>query len=242
MEMIVGESDEDFLSRWSRRKADQKGSEPAPSAEPPAASPEGADLPEGTDSGEAPDEAAIVAELPDIESLDKESDFSAFMKQGVPDALRRQALRKLWKVNPVFGFLDGMNDYDEDFTITTSIAGGVKTLYQVGKGMVREEEEEEEKEDTGPADSEEPEAVEADQPDDPTPDEPDLVADESAEKPEAEEAKASEDRHGASEAASAFAGNDRSESGTEPASSAGLPSKDPVSGSAVQRRWGGFRT
>lgn len=71
----------------------------------------------------APDEAlsvedAAIAEemgLPDISTLEEESDFSVFIRDGVPDKLRRLALRKLWASNPLFGFRDGMNDYDEDF-------------------------------------------------------------------------------------------------------------------------------
>ncbi len=135
----MAERDDDFLSRWSRRKGDAKTArlEVEPSGSDP--------MPGETDAAQesqVPDEAEIVAQLPDIESLDKESDFSVFMKQGVPAALRRRALRKLWTVNPVFSFLDGMNEYDEDYTMAASITEGVKTVYQVGKGMVREEEEE----------------------------------------------------------------------------------------------------
>jgi len=65
------------------------------------------------------EERAIAAEmnLPDIDTLEEESDFRVFMSDGVPDKLRRLALRKLWSSNPLFGFRDGLNDYDEDFTM-----------------------------------------------------------------------------------------------------------------------------
>ena len=94
-----------------------------------------------TPPAEAQDEADIVAQLPDIESLNETSDFTVFMKEGVPQALKRRALRKLWRVNPAFSFLDGMNEYDEDFTIVSSEP--VKTIYQVGKGMLGNRDEEE---------------------------------------------------------------------------------------------------
>jgi hypothetical protein len=58
----------------------------------------------------------------------------------VPEQLRKRALRKLWRLNPVFANLDGLNDYDEDFTDAAAVLEGVKTLYQVGKGMVTPEE------------------------------------------------------------------------------------------------------
>ncbi len=55
--------------------------------------------------------------LPAIEDIKEESDFSAFMANGVPEKLKRLALRRLWSAVPLFGFRDGMNDYDEDFTL-----------------------------------------------------------------------------------------------------------------------------
>lgn len=130
----MADSDDSFVSRWSRRKQ--------------AGRPETAEqdkalvVPEAPDGGEpVPRETAasdeLVAALPDIETLTEESDFTAFLQQGVPEALRRKALRRLWRLNPVFANLDGLNDYDEDFTLATSaLQGAIKTIYQVGKGMV----------------------------------------------------------------------------------------------------------
>ena len=43
------------------------------------------------------------------------SDFSGFLSAGVSDALRQQALRKLFGL-PMCQVLDGLNDYDDDFT------------------------------------------------------------------------------------------------------------------------------
>jgi len=55
----------------------------------------------------------------------------------VPERLRRRALRQLWRLNPVLANLDGLNDYDGDFTNAATDAPGVKTAYQVGKGLLR---------------------------------------------------------------------------------------------------------
>ena len=220
----MSEPDDKFLSRWSRRKAEAQSAEPAPS---PDAS---TDQTAGTDAEQTPDEAAIVADLPDIDSLDKDSDFSAFMKQGVPQALRRQALRKLWKVNPVFGILDGMNEYDEDFTITTAIGESVKTIYQVGKGMVREEEE--------PVTAEAAD-VESEAADSARPEEPEVTAD-----PDADVAAevSTEDQHAAAEPAPEITETDGTAEEAAPAPTVEESAKQPVAGSAAQRRWGGFRT
>lgn len=101
-------ADESFLRRWSRRKLDQDD-EPVP--------PVPAEAVEETDTAADPDSAAAdpPPDLPDIDSLDKDSDFTPFMADGVPEELKRMALRKLWLSDPVFANLDGLNDYDEDF-------------------------------------------------------------------------------------------------------------------------------
>lgn len=132
--------DDGFLSRWSARKqqARREDEEAVPAAEASETSSES--QPDNTAAGA--DEAAFdPKDLPDIDSLDKESDFSVFMHEKVPEALRRRALRRLWRVNPVFSHLDGMNDYDEDYTDAALVVEGLKTVYQVGKGMLVEDEE-----------------------------------------------------------------------------------------------------
>ena len=136
--------DKGFISRWSQRKRDaQETLDPAEQAseKPPGDGAPGAGAldREVADAGRA--EAPFdPADLPDIETLDKDSDFSVFMSEKVPDALRRRALRRLWRVDPSFAFLDGMNDYDEDYTDAALVVEGLKTVYQVGKGMVVAEE------------------------------------------------------------------------------------------------------
>lgn len=60
--------------------------------------------------------AALVIEvdgfdfaLPLIDSLTVDSDFTVFMKPGVPKAVQTMALRKLWRLNPAFGRTDGLD-------------------------------------------------------------------------------------------------------------------------------------
>lgn len=54
-------------------------------------------------------------DMPAIESLDENSDFSAFMSSGVSDKLRNMALKKMFNA-PVFNIRDGLDEYDEDYT------------------------------------------------------------------------------------------------------------------------------
>jgi hypothetical protein len=82
-----------------------------------------------------------AAEAIDITALVYDDDFSPFLKIGVPAALRRQALRTLWRSNPVLANLDGLNDYDEDYRTVTSVAGAIKSTWEAGRGYAARAEE-----------------------------------------------------------------------------------------------------
>ena len=58
--------------------------------------------------------------LPNPEKMKIGDNFKVFLKKNVPEHLKKKALRKLWLTNPIFANLDGMNEYDEDFTLATS--------------------------------------------------------------------------------------------------------------------------
>jgi hypothetical protein len=114
-----------FLERWSRLK--HRAAAKAPAAAPPA--PDGAPPP--TDAA-AED---VLKDLPPVESLGRDSDYRAFMRPGVPEALRNRALQKLWVSDPVYANLDGLVEYGEDFGEPFRAAGVVATLYRVLEGM-----------------------------------------------------------------------------------------------------------
>ena len=126
-------ADEDFLSRWSRRKRDVAAQQDEP-AEPEQELPEAEEREPETDE----EEAALLArlELPRPESLKAGDDFSVFMARGVPEFLRRRALRVLWRSNPVLANLDGLNDYDDDYTSPELTKKVLATAYKVGRGFV----------------------------------------------------------------------------------------------------------
>ena len=110
------ESKESVLSRWSRRKLEARQVEPG-AVEPVEVE---ADSGQTTTNQELPagaDEQPVLtdADMPDVESLSEESDFSPFMSPGVSDELRNLALRKLFRA-PVFNLRDGLDEYDEDYT------------------------------------------------------------------------------------------------------------------------------
>lgn len=155
------------MRRWSRRKGAQtkspkKGPEPAPQAqqtdvaEPTAhmevevtpeepmrgrmiTSPPGGAPTENDQKNAAQGETEVEeSELPDVEEMDGESDFTPFLKKGVSEQLQRKALRKLWLSDPVLANVDGLLDYGDDFTDAAMVIENMKTVYTVGRGMVPE--------------------------------------------------------------------------------------------------------
>lgn len=97
--------DSGFLSRWSRRKAEVREQERV--------------LKPASESAEPVVEAEAgfdPATLPPIDSLTAESDFSVFLKKGVPPALRTAALRKLWVTEPSVVNYKALVEYNWDFT------------------------------------------------------------------------------------------------------------------------------
>ena len=88
-----------------------------------------------------PEEQEIVSQLPPIESLTKDSDYTQFLSEKVPEFIRKRALTVLWRSDPVLANLDGLNDYDENFRlIDTLISAAKDTVYRVGKGHLKNEE------------------------------------------------------------------------------------------------------
>lgn len=83
------------------------------------------------------DDAEILDEmgLPVPEDMQQGDDFAAFMSRDVPEHLRRQALRTLWRSNPVLACVDGLNEYDDDYRAAMLLSEPIKTAYQVGQGM-----------------------------------------------------------------------------------------------------------
>lgn len=113
--------DESFLSRWSRRKTrarDHVEPNEAERALEPAHSAAG-ERTAVPDAGEAFD----ITKLPRVEDLTADSDFAQFLGKGVPEELKRLALRRAWSLDP------GIRDFIEiaenqyDFNAPNTILG-----------------------------------------------------------------------------------------------------------------------
>ena len=137
----MSEHDDGFLKRWSKLKqtgeaADQLTQTPLPAELPEA---QNADTNPVANVGETEVEEALLtdADMPPVESLTESSDFSQFLSEGVSDALRRKALRKLFAL-PEFNIRDGLNDYDDDFS--EFIPLGDTVTYQMKQWLKQEAE------------------------------------------------------------------------------------------------------
>ena len=109
----------------SPRLPDAGDAPAAPGDGVPAVAP-GEDTPAGEDAAK---------DLPPIDGLDKDSDYTPFLGDGVPEKLARAAMRKLWRSDPIFAFRDGLDDYDGDYTIVETIAKAVTS--KAGKAKAK---------------------------------------------------------------------------------------------------------
>jgi Protein of unknown function (DUF3306) len=125
------ESGEGFLGRWARLKR----SRAAEVSEPEVA--EGAAEPEA--------EPFDPASLPALDTLDAVSDYTAFLKPGVPRELRTLALRRAWATDPAITGYKTLADYDWDFNApgygALRVTDNVKDLADRVFGMLKAEEE-----------------------------------------------------------------------------------------------------
>lgn len=132
---------EGFLGRWSRLKSEAR----VPPADGPADAPTTPPEPAAEPDPPPPEvEEAEPLDLPDVETLDAGSDYTAFLDPRVPEETHRQALRKLWASDPAHGFRDGLDDYDGDYTTASLVGSAVKTVYDVVRGYAPAPEEPEE--------------------------------------------------------------------------------------------------
>jgi len=115
-------SDDDFLTRWSRRK--REAAKPEPPDEPVA--PAKADAPQAeTDTAAAPAEAEPVDldSLPSLDSITESTDIKPFLRAGVPEELTRSALRKMWTSDPAIRDFIEIAENQWDFNDPASIPG-----------------------------------------------------------------------------------------------------------------------
>jgi hypothetical protein len=116
------ESEPDFVSRWSRLKQEARhGVDPAAGTGVNGAA-VSVDGDEAGDRQQVSESRLTDEDMPDIASLDYDSDYRDFLSPGVSEQLRKLALRKLFH-NDVFNIRDGLDEYDDDFTQFEKLGG-----------------------------------------------------------------------------------------------------------------------
>lgn len=115
------------LSRWSRLKrggADIQTTSPTVRTEAEVAHPTARRDVGGPGLASAPGGTPLAEEqsaLPALSSISLSEDFTPFMQAKVPQALRQQALKALFK-EPHFNVMDGLDTYIDDYTQFEPIA------------------------------------------------------------------------------------------------------------------------
>jgi hypothetical protein len=111
------DTEESFLQRFHRRKLAARRGEVLPDApEAPVTEPAG-----GNETG-PPEPVLTDDDMPPLDSLSGDSDFSGFLSPGVSEDLRRAALRRLWRVADT-PFTDDLDIYAGDYTQFESLGG-----------------------------------------------------------------------------------------------------------------------
>lgn len=109
--------DESFLGRWSRLKRQDgpdTGSTKADIASSAVKSPE---VPGETETPFDP------ASLPNIDDLTASSDVSVFLRKGVPEHLKRLAMRRAWSLDPAIRDFVEMAENQYDWNVPGGVPG-----------------------------------------------------------------------------------------------------------------------
>ena len=102
----------------------------APGAAEPAVEPD--------DEAELSDEELLAKYgVEDPEVIEDETRLDTLLQGQFPDRIRQMALRRMWRLNPLFRFADEMVEYGENYTDAATVIDGMQTAYQVGKGYLQ---------------------------------------------------------------------------------------------------------
>ena len=128
------------LSRWSRLKRAAAADSANVVQPPPALTCVRAELfeaPPTSDQGNVSlGQAALAnAELPSLSTISLTEDFTPFMQAKVPQALKQQALKALFK-EPHFNVMDGLDIYIDDYTVFEPISPEVMATLSSWKAIM----------------------------------------------------------------------------------------------------------
>jgi hypothetical protein len=119
-----------FLRRWSRLKGGNPQIQPQPQPQPPVTA--------AVPAAPPPTGPAALPTLEEAMRLTPESDYSAFVAQGVDKAVRRLALKKLF-ADPHFNQLDGLDIYMGDYNRADPLPASMLAALRQAQGFLQKE-------------------------------------------------------------------------------------------------------
>ncbi len=125
--------EENFLTRWSRRKSEAAESNAAPAEVPKELTGPLDEQPQKEDTKPAFDPAA----LPALDSIEAGTDITAFLRAGVPSELARAALRRAWAADPAIRDFVGLSENSWDFTADSIPGFGPLSPEDAGELLAR---------------------------------------------------------------------------------------------------------
>ncbi len=124
---------ENFLARWSRRKAEGEPDALSPHAaktdgleliDPAPGSPAPVQSESQEPNQEIPKKAEVdLASLPSVDSIGAGTDVRGFLQKGVPRELAHAALRRVWSADPAIRDFIGIAENQYDFATGSDIPG-----------------------------------------------------------------------------------------------------------------------
>ncbi|MCI4664985.1 MAG: DUF3306 domain-containing protein [Neomegalonema sp.] len=128
----MSDQEDGFVGRWARRKAAARRG----NVEPQLTDAPLPDAPAAVAPSDEKTDSEILEELglPAPEDIQPGDGVQGFMQAGVPDALRRRALRRIWSLNPELANLDALVEYGEDYTDAATVVANLQSAYEAGEG------------------------------------------------------------------------------------------------------------
>lgn len=113
-------ADVNFVSRWSKLKHETRQNSEVVAGDDTVGNESlenKTSIKDAVSDGEQQAAVKILTDedMPDIESMTADSDYTDFFSSGVSEELRKLALRKLF-LSEVFNIRDGLDEYDGDYT------------------------------------------------------------------------------------------------------------------------------
>jgi hypothetical protein len=127
--------EEGFLRRWSERKRAAREGAVEAGAEVPEAVPEVVAGEVGAEPVPEPDALTPeeVAALPPVETVSDLGELRRFLAKGVPDLMRRAALRRIWLLDPrIRDHVDVALDYAYDWNTPGGVPGSGALVSRAG--------------------------------------------------------------------------------------------------------------